>query len=181
MHADRLERYERHERRSNGPSAAATAEDRTDRTRSARMTGSPPKLPAPTRPPNSSRSCVRRTADKLSRSHRLTPALHPVVQMVRLRALVYSNAPCQSRPLNPCAMGAGCCTSLHIHWILCKPAGQLSYVRLRFEANPLAVASLVCCLPGASPPGAYIILAQPVRALSKTTDAAPSFDCLEQT
>ena len=26
----------------------------------------PPKLPAPTRPPNSSRSCVRRTADKLS-------------------------------------------------------------------------------------------------------------------
>ena len=63
---------ERHERRSNGPSAAATAEDRTDRTRSARMTGSPPKLPAPTRPPNSSRSCVRRTADKLSRSHQLT-------------------------------------------------------------------------------------------------------------
>ena len=36
------------------------------------MTGSPPKLPAPTRPPNSSRSCVRCTADKLSRSHQLT-------------------------------------------------------------------------------------------------------------
>ena len=63
---------ERHKRRSNGPSAAATAEDRTDRTRSARMTGSPPKLPAPTRPPNSSRSCIRRTADKLSRSHQLS-------------------------------------------------------------------------------------------------------------
>ena len=64
---------ERHERRSNGPSAAATAEETaTDRTRSTRMTGSPPKLPAPTRPPNSSRSCVRRTADKLSRSHQLT-------------------------------------------------------------------------------------------------------------
>ena len=63
---------ERHERRSNGPSAAATAEGRTDRPRSARMTGSPPKLPALTRPPNSSRSCIRRTADKLSRSHQLT-------------------------------------------------------------------------------------------------------------
>ena len=78
---------ERHERRSNGPSAAATAEDRTDRTRSARMTGSPPKLPAPTRPPNSSRSCVRRTADKLSRSHQLTsPKDLPSVRNLRPRA-----------------------------------------------------------------------------------------------
>ena len=66
---------ERHKRHPNGPSAAATAEDRTDRTRSAHMTGSPPKLPAPTRPPNSSRSCIRRTADKLSRSHQLTTVL----------------------------------------------------------------------------------------------------------
>ena len=63
---------ERHKRHPNGPSAAATAEDRTDRTRSARMTGSSPKLLARTRPPNSSRSCISRTADKLSRSHQLT-------------------------------------------------------------------------------------------------------------
>ena len=46
-----------HKRHSNGPSAAATAKDRTDRTRSAHTTGSSLKLPAPTRPPNSPRSC----------------------------------------------------------------------------------------------------------------------------
>ena len=76
MHADQLcqpaQTAERHKRPSNGPSAAVASEDRTERTSSARMIGSPPKLTAPTRPPNSSRSCMSRTADKLSRSHQLT-------------------------------------------------------------------------------------------------------------
>ena len=71
MHADQLKRPNGTNGTRTPPSTAA-AEDRTDRTRSARMTGSSPKLPARTRPPNSSRSCMSRTADKITRSHQLT-------------------------------------------------------------------------------------------------------------
>ena len=70
--ADQLERPNGANGLPNGASAAATAEDRVDQTRAARMSGSPPRLSARTRRPNGSRSCMSRTCDRISRSHRLT-------------------------------------------------------------------------------------------------------------
>ena len=70
--ADQLERPNGANGLPNGVSAAATAEDRVDQTRAARMSSSPPRLSARTRRPNGSRSCMSRTCDRISRSHRLT-------------------------------------------------------------------------------------------------------------